>query len=355
MGPTPNTELCSDCGRQLPTAALDASELVCSCGLVHAKLFSTDEECRVFSDEPESQGRRRAEAYLREDVVPVSVPGAPEKWRRWAEGRVSQSTMLLSHLHSEEPGAAFLTRDEVSAALSDVRAAAEKFALEQAASGAAHLGEVHGASALFWSICTAQNVAARRSGGWVVGSVVAAEAWSMDTLHDYLAAFQSESHIAAERLGNATCVGGGGVARAAALVNDVKRRQLRIDSLGSFEARGHKLRALDRLLRAAHRPGLERAVLEQSLPRVRAPPECVGRARGRLSSRAAQWEARVARRSIGLSGGSRGRRSESAQVCGAWTRARAGPLTRATYQGHLPGRLTRATRCMRLTLVRAVR
>jgi len=103
-------------------------------------------------------------------------------------------------------------------------------------------------------------VAACRPGGWLVDSELSAAAWGMDALSEYISCFQSESHVTAEHLGNATQVRGGGIGRAAALVHNPKRRQLRIDSLGSPEAQRTKLLALDTLLLGAARPGLDARV-----------------------------------------------------------------------------------------------
>jgi len=254
--PRPPT-LCAGCKRvlSLPT---DASEFACACGVVHGLHISDDAEYRCFADEEGQEDKKRAEKYTREDESSALMPAADassDKMRRWADGRVNQVKIMLAHLVTEEPGRAVLSKDEVRAALADVRAAAF-YQAAQPEDGA----EQQTASALFWAIAVAQNVATRRPGGWLVGSEDSAAKWAMDALSEYISCFQSESHVTTERLGNATQVRGGGVGRAAALVHDAKRRQLRIDSLGNAEARRTKLLALDALLLAAGRSGLDARV-----------------------------------------------------------------------------------------------
>ena len=284
---------CVGCGRVVQAAAAGEHEVVCECGVVSKAVFNSDEEYRIF--EPEDEGKRRAESYSREDsaeLVPISAADKEtikeKETRQWAETRVNQVKMLLSHLNSDEPGRKYLTSDEVRKAAGDLRAATEAYA--QRPDEAAET-----ASAVFWTIAAAQGVAARRHGEWTVGTDEMAAKWSMDSLHAYLSRFQSESHVTAEKLGNATRVGGSsGMAQAAQLVDDKKRRRLRIDVLGNVEARRVKLRTLDALLRAAGRPGLPGPVLAQGLPRVVAPPKPVGRALALLAARSEQYEGRIA-------------------------------------------------------------
>lgn len=279
---------CVGCGRVVQAAAAGEHEVTCECGVVTKAVFNSDEEYRIF--EPEDEGKRRAESYSREDSAElVPIRAVDEKTRQWAETRVNQVKMLLSHLDSDEPGRKYLTSDEVRQAAGDLRAATHAHALrpDEAAETA---------SAVFWAIAAAQSVAARRHGEWTVGNEAMVAAWSMDRLHEYLSRFQSESHVTAEKLGNATRVGGSsGMAQIAQQVNEEKRRRLRIDELGNVEARRVKLRTLDALLRAAGRSGLPGPVLRQELPRVVAPPKPVGRALALLAARGEQWEGRIAR------------------------------------------------------------
>ena len=188
----------------------------------------------------------------------------------------------------------------------------------------------------------------------------------MDALSEYISCFQSESHVTAEHLGNATQVRGGGIGRAAALVHNPKRRQVRIDSLGSPEAQCTKLLALDTLLLGAGRPGLDARVKQhrawqklwwrplaprrlvclglpqpprrsgcshvsglpsrrnQQLPQVRAPLP-LGRTRACLAVRVSRWEEHIARRrSAGPAFGRLGS-GLRAQVSRARGRTQAGP------------------------------
>ena len=279
---------CVGCGRVVQAAAAGEHEVTCECGVVSQAVFNSDEEYRIF--EPEDEAKRRAESYSREDsaeLVPISA--ADDRTRRWAETRVNQVKMLLVHLDSDEPGRKYLTSDEVRQAAGDLRAATHAYALrpDEAAETA---------SAVFWAIAAAQSVAARRHGEWTIGTEAMVAAWSMDNLHAYLSSFQSESSVTAEKLGNATRVGGGGgMAQAAQLVHEEKRRRLRIDELGNAEARRVKLRTLDALLGAAGRPRLPGPVLRQELPRFVAPPKPVGRALARLAALGEQREGRLAR------------------------------------------------------------
>ena len=228
---------CAGCDCVIGAVERGAYEYVCECGVV-ARVFSDDTEYRIFRDEDKDQEeKKRVEAYHREDLEVMSADrAASEEWRRWADTRVNQVKMQLGHLVSEEPGASFLTNDEVHAALSFVRAAAQHVAAHPP-------DDKKGlASSLFWAIAAAQNVACQRPGGWMVDCRATAEAWGLDALHDRLSKFQSEMHVTSEKLGNATRVGGqGGVAQAAAMVNDVKRRNLRIDRLGDAAARRLKV------------------------------------------------------------------------------------------------------------------
>jgi len=284
--------LCAACTRvlSLPTGA---GEFACECGVVHGVNISDDAEYRCFADEEGQEDKKRAENYTREDERNAPMPAglaSSDKMRQWADGRVNQVMLILAHFDTEEPGRAVLSKDEVRAALGDVRAAAfHQASLPE--DGA----EQQTASALFWAIAVAQNVATRRPGGWLVDSELSAVAWGMDALSEYISCFQSESHVTAERLGNATQVRGGGIGRAAALVHDAKRRQLRIDSLGSAEARRTKLLALDALLLAAGRPGLDARVKNQQLPQVRAPLP-MGRTRACLAAKGSRWDEKIARR-----------------------------------------------------------
>ena len=228
---------CAGCDCVIGAVERGAYEYVCECGVV-ARVFSDDTEYRIFRDEDKDQEeKKRVEAYHREkmEVMPADR-AASEEWRRWADTRVNQVKMQLGHLVSEEPGASFLTNDEVRAALSFVRAAAQHVAAHPP-------DDKKGlASSLFWAIAAAQNVACQRPGGWMVDCRATAEAWGLDALHDRLSKFQSEMHVTSEKLGNATRIGGqGGVAQAAAMVNDVKRRNLRIDRLGDAAARRLKV------------------------------------------------------------------------------------------------------------------
>lgn len=293
---------CAGCDCVIGAVERGAYEYVCECGVV-ARVFSDDTEYRIFRDEDKDQEeKKRVEAYHREnlEVIPADR-AASEEWRRWADTRVNQVKMQLGHLVSEEPGASFLTNDEVRGALSFVRAAAQHVAAHPP-------DDKKGlASSLFWAIAAAQNVACQRPGGWMVDCRATAEAWGLDALHDRLSKFQSELHVTSEKLGNATRVGGqGGVAQAAAMVNDVKRRNLRIDRLGDAAARRLKLDKLHELLQAAGWEGLHAQVLQQELPAVRA-PLALGRARAiaaRLGGSAGATP--VAKgRSVGLDAGAR--------------------------------------------------
>ena len=313
--------LCAACTRvlSLPTGA---GEFACECGVVHGVNISDDAEYRCFADEEGQEDKKRAENYTREDERNAPMPAglaSSDKMRQWADGRVNQVMLILAHMDTEEPGRAVLSKDEVRAALGDVRAAAfHQASLPE--DGA----EQQTASALFWAIAVAQNVATRRPGGWLVDSELSAVAWGMDALSEYISCFQSESHVTAERLGNATQVRGGGIGRAAALVHDAKRRQLRIDSLGSAEARRTKLLALDALLLAAGRPGLDARVKNQQLPQVRAPLP-LGRTRACLAAQVSRWEEHIARRrSAGPAFGRLGS-GLRAQVSRARGRTQAGP------------------------------
>ena len=254
--PRPPTR-CAACTRVL-SLPISAGEFACECGVVHGVNISNEAEYRCFADEEGQEDKKRAENYTREDESRAPMPAglaSSDRMRKWADGRVNQVMPMLAHLDTEEPGRAVLSKDEVRAALGDVRAAAF-----HQASLPEDEAELHTASALLWAIAVAQNVATRRPGGWLVDSELSAVAWGMDALSEYFSCFQSESHVTAERLGNATQVRGGGIGRVAALVHDAKRRQLRIDSLGSAEARRTKLLALDALLLAAGRPGLDARV-----------------------------------------------------------------------------------------------
>ena len=211
----------------------------------------------VVLHEDSQEDKKRAEVYTREDEISAPMAAglaSSDKMRRWADSRVNQVKQMLAHLVREEPGRAVLSDDEYRAAMMLCRAA-----VFHQASLPEDSAEQQTASALFWAIALAQNVAARRLGGWFVDSEPAAAAWGMDALSEYISCFQSESYVTAERLGNATRARGG-VARAAALVHDAKRRKLRIDSLGSAEARRTKLLALDALLVAAGCDGLDARV-----------------------------------------------------------------------------------------------
>jgi len=285
--------MCAACKRVLRLLT-DAGELACECGVVVQGVnISDDAEYRCFAGEEGQEEKKRADNYTREDESSAPMPpglASSDKMRRWADGRVNQVVLMLAHLDTEEPGRAVLSKDEVRAALGDVRAAAF-YQASLSEDGA----EQQTASALFWAIAVAQNVATRRPGGWLVDSELSAAAWGMDALSEYISCFQSESHVTAERLGNATQVRGGGIGRAAALVHDVKRRKLRIDSLGSADARRTKLLALDVLLLAAGRPGLDARVKDQQLPQVRAPLP-LGRTRACLAARVGRWEEQLARR-----------------------------------------------------------
>ena len=255
--PRPPT-LCAECDRVIPLHT-GVGEFACECGAVHGHHINEDAEYRCFADEEGQEEKKRAEAYTREDEIGAPMAAglaSTDKMRRWADGRINQVKQMLAHLVREEPGRAVLSDDEYRAALMLCRAAAF-----HQASLPEDSAEQQTASALFWAIALAQNVAARRPGGWFVDSEPAAAAWGMDALSEYISCFQSESYVTAERLGNATRARGG-VARAAALVHDAKRRKLRIDSLGSAEARRTKLLALEALLVAAGCDGLHARVMQ---------------------------------------------------------------------------------------------
>jgi len=274
---------CVACNSPLDAIDGGAFEAVCSCGVVQpAAVFNEHDENRYFEDGDED--KKRADADTREDDHERAVCSSG-----WAQTRVNQAKMLLSHLHSDEPGSGFLSKDEVSAALATVRAAAERHA---AAPGSRDTSE-QTASAIFWAIAVAQDVAARRPGGWVVEEEKAAASWSLDALHKYLSHFASESHATAEVLGNATRAGGG-VSNAASLLHAEKRRRLDVRPLGDAAARRAKLATLDVLLR--EEGGLHPDVLAQGRPRVRAPLPPSGRARAVLARRGAGWEERVRQR-----------------------------------------------------------
>ena len=326
--------LCAACKRVL-TLLVYAGEFACVCGVVHGVNISDDAEYRCFADEEGQEDKKRAEKYTREDESSAPMPAglaSSEKMRRWADGRVNQVMLMLAHFDTEEPGRPVLSKDEIRAALGDVRAAAF-----HQASLSEDSAEQHTASAVFWAIAIAQNVAACRPGGWLVDSELSAAAWGMDALSEYISCFQSESHVTAEHLGNATQVRGGGIGRAAALVHNPKRRQVRIDSLGSPEAQCTKLLALDTLLLGAGRPGLDARVKQhrawqklwwrplaprrlvclgltqpplrsgcsrvsglpsrrnQQLPQVRAPLP-MGRTRACLAAKGSWWDEKIARR-----------------------------------------------------------
>jgi len=203
--------LCAACKRVLRLVT-DAGEHACECGVVVQGVnISDDAEYRCFAGEEGQEEKKRADNYTREDESSAPMPpglASSDKMRRWADGRVNQVVLMLAHLDTEEPGRAVLSKDEVRAALGDVRAAAF-YQASLSEDGA----EQQTASALFWAIAVAQNVATRRPGGWLVDSELSAAAWGMDALSEYISCFQSESHVTAERLGNATQVRGGGIGR----------------------------------------------------------------------------------------------------------------------------------------------
>jgi len=288
---------------------------------VHGHHINEYAEYRCFADEEGQEEKKRAEAYTREDEIGAPMAAglaSSDKMRRWADSRINQVKQMLAHLVREEPGRAVLSDDEYRAAMMLCRAAAF-----HQASIPEDSAEQQTASALFWAIALAQNVAARRPGGWFVDSEPAAAAWGMDALSEYISCFQSESYVTAERLGNATRARGG-VARAAALVHDAKRRKLRIDSLGSAEARRTKLLALDALLVAAGCDGLDARVRNQGLPQVRARLQ-VGRTRACLAARASRWDEQIARRRGARPAFGRLGSGLRAQVSRARGRTKAGP------------------------------
>lgn len=280
MALKPQPLCCRGCGETVPAPAVGEYEVVCECGAVSNAVYNSEEEYRIF--EPEDEGKRHYVSYTREDSAEVPVPATDEKTRKWAETRVNQVKMLLSHLDSDQPGRKYLSVDEVRRAVRDLRAATHEYARcpDEGAEKA---------SPVFWAIAAAQNVAARRRAEWTTDTESMAEAWSMDSLHAYLSQFQSESQVTAERLGNATRVGGSsGMSHAARLVDDQTRRRLSIYALGDSTARRVKLCTLDSLLKKAGRPGLAEPVLAQKLPRVVAPLKPVGRAGAVLERLAAQ-------------------------------------------------------------------
>ena len=361
--------LCAECDRVIPFHT-GVGEFACECGAVHGHHINEDAEYRCFADEEGQEEKKRAEAYTREDEIGAPMAAglaSSDKMRRWADSRVNQVKQMLAHLVREEPGRAVLSEDEYRAAMMLCRAAAF-----HQASLPEDSAEQQTASALFWAIALAQNVAARRPGGWFVDSEPAAAAWGMDALSEYISCFQSESYVTAERLGNATRARGG-VAQAAALVHDAKRRKLRIDSLGSAEARRTKLLALDALLVAAGCDGLDARVKQhrawhkrcwrplapprlvslglslvslghgqppprsgrshasglpsrrnQELPQVRARLQ-VGRTRACLAARASRWDEQIARRRGARPAFGRLGSGLRAQVSRARGRTKAGP------------------------------
>ena len=149
-----NPTLCAACKRVL-TLLVYAGEFACVCGVVHGVNISDDAEYRCFADEEGQEDKKRAEKYTREDESSAPMPAdlaSSDKMRRWADGRVNQVVMMLTHLDTQEPGRAVLSKDEVHAALAAVRAAA--FHQASQPDGA----EEQTASALFWAIAAAQNV-----------------------------------------------------------------------------------------------------------------------------------------------------------------------------------------------------
>lgn len=268
----------------------------------------------VSDDEDESTGKKRkrktktpANAPLDKDGLPmewdvasgqwveaVGFTAAPEKLtEQWVQTRLSQTLMHLEKLQrgGGVHGTSLITHDEMQMC---------REALNHALAGVfrdlAAARQMATASAVFWAIALAQSAAAQRPGGWVVDSADAVSAWSMDSLHDFLINFKSETTKVdesgtAEGSGPATRIGpgkgggrgSGGRGRGGAGFKgagggnneDIKRRRLRVDALGDYQSRLDKLRALNELIRAGGGAGLSTPILQQRHPTVRgfaAPP-----------------------------------------------------------------------------------
>ena len=194
---------------------------------------------------------------------------------QWIETRMAQVKMHLEKLQREGGvhGTALFSYDE----LDDCKSALT-YALAGVHKDRAAAKQKATASAIFWAIALAQNVAARRRDGWMVDSKDAITTWSMDNMHNWLTNFGSEK-IQTDEKGDGPLTkmasakgkgkGGGFGKGAGGAENETKKRRLRVDALGDDAARKVKLQSLHDLIVYAGGQGLAQPVLEMRPPTLR--------------------------------------------------------------------------------------
>ena len=154
---------------------------------------------------------------------------------QWVNTRFNQTCMHLKKLARDRPGmrSGLISEDEKTQAEAALQAA-----LAAVLSNPEGAKKLETASAVFWAIVLARDVAAKRPEGWVVDQESAAEEWDEIKLWRWLSNYKGESTKTAEKeAGGATRVGRG-LGRALGGMGDVaKTRKLRVDSLGDLAAR----------------------------------------------------------------------------------------------------------------------
>ena len=223
------------------------------CGIVHNNFTVESHMPRVFDDDsPEAAAAKvfaeeDAELRRRELVTIVAhdLPGQSEEVVWTANNRYNQCQMFLPFLEDGEggrPGGFWLWRPEVDTAKVALRAICVEW-------GKGGCDETNKGNPLIWTIAITLQLVARRESGFAVATKELQSFVTLKGLYEHLAQYASETRVTDESTFSATGVRGKAEREAARLLNDVRRRSTRVDSLGKTpHMRYEKLLVVHKLL-----------------------------------------------------------------------------------------------------------
>jgi len=296
-------EVYREFGECLLTQNLDNGFVVAQCGRVHTQVCAEGAEKRFFQDDYEkSMANVRAEEDMsaagkelvsiegceigRPELDDAAIAAGEDEedeedetgWDvvKKANGRLNQVTVWFKCMQDETPGSFFLTPGEVLTARRALRAVCVRWARRGC-------DVANSSSPVFWAIGIALEMVARRRDGFTVPDAHMQSLTTVEGLWRYLEPRKSDAFWTDESDFNKTRAWihtrtQMSMRDAVRATQQAKRRQARLDALGSPMAQSQKLACLSQLLgQSGFFKGTERTTLHPSIlslraPDVRAPP-----------------------------------------------------------------------------------
>ena len=205
------------------------------CGELHFSFANDGPNTRTFQGDTQkdkdaktqhSEDRTKTDKEL-STITAFDICSKDDEILGKAKNRLNQCLMWMPFVNDERPGGFRLSDDEQQSCKVSFHAACVQWAKEKCP-------EVNMASPVFWVIAAVQNAVALRPDGYKLPTEELRLRLTLEGMHEYLSHFRGEARTTVESERSATKVHGKkGVSKDQRMLESIKRRKARFDSLGN--------------------------------------------------------------------------------------------------------------------------